>query len=548
MFGLRFVHRVISSTDSFLLIRPDFICPPIVQCLLLFKVALQDSRWKKAMDEEYQALLRNHTWDLVPPAHHSPITCRWIFRVKRHSDGSIARFKARLVARGFLQQPGRDYSETFSPVFKPSTLRIVLTIALSRAWPIRQLDVNNAFLHGTLEEEVYMVQPPGFEDPAHPTHLCRLKKALYGLKQAPRAWYLALSRFLLSMGFRRSQTDHSLFVYNHAGVLIYFLVYVDDIVLTGSSDTVLARFISQLTKEFSVKDLGPLHHFLGIEVVPHPTGLLLSQRQYILTILKNHGMLGIKPAVTPMRAGNPGSSTSAAAFSDITGYRRALGMLQYLSFTRPDISFAVNRLSQYMHCPSVDHWTSVKRIFRYLKGTLDFGLYLHKSQGLQLTAFSDSDWGGTTDDGRSTTAYVLYLGPNIISWKSTKQKSVSRSSTEAEYRAVANAGAEILWVKNVLHELGITLSSVPMLYCDNQGATYVCVNPVFHSRMKHLALDFFFVRELIKRGQLHVSHISTKLQIADALTKPLGQSLFEHFRSKLGVSDGTSILRGRITT
>ncbi|CAH9132140.1 unnamed protein product [Cuscuta epithymum] len=496
------------------------------------------------MEDEYAALQRNCTWELVPHTTQKPISCKWLFRVKRHPDGSIARFKARLVARGYLQQPGRDYFETFSPVTKPATVRIILTIALARNWPLRQLDVNNAFLHGTLSEEVFMVQPPGFVDSTHPKHICRLRKALYGLKQAPRAWYQELSNFLLSVGFRKSRADTSLFIYSHQDVTLYFLVYVDDIVLTGNSPPSLERFVSQLTARFSVKDLGPLHHFLGVEVIPHAHGLFLTQRQYIIHVLEECGMLGAKEADTPMSTSVSLHAEPTNAITDATQFRRSLGLLQYLAFTRPDISFAVNKLSQHMHQPQTVHWQAVKRILRYLKGTLNHGLVLHKSANLHISAFSDSDWGNIYEQGRSTTAYVLYLGPNVISWKSAKQKCVARSSTEAEYRAVAHASAELLWVRHLLSELRIPIPATPTLFCDNLGATYVCANPVFHSRMKHLALDYFFVRDLIEQGKLNVQHISTKLQIADVLTKPLGRSPFFFFRSKLGVSDGTSILRG----
>ncbi|CAH9088710.1 unnamed protein product [Cuscuta europaea] len=307
-------------------------------------------------------------------------------------------------------------------------------------------------------------------------------------------------------------------------------------------------FIHKLTTRFSIKDLGHLHHFLGIEVIPSSRGIFLSQRQYILNILDTFKMTGAKESSTPMTSAALTSGPSDCPMLDPKLYRRVLGLLQYLAFTRPDISFVVNRLSQHMHCPSDHHWQAVKRVLRYLKGTINFGLFLHRNCPLQLTAFSDSSWGNVSDAGHSTTGYVLYLGPNIISWKSAKQKCVSRSSTEAEYQAVANTTAELLWAQNILRELGIQLPTKPVLYCDNLGATYVCVNPVFHSRMKHLALDYFFVRELVEQGALRVQHISTKLQIADILTKPLGRDLFEKFRLKLGVSKGTSILWGRNNT
>lgn len=436
------------------------------------------------MDEEYGALLKNNTWDLVPRTNKVPIACKWVFRVKRNSDGSISRYKARLVAKGFLQQPGRDYFETFSPVTKPATVRIVLSIALSRNWPLRQLDVNNAFLNGVLHEEVYMVQPHGYVDPQFPTHVCKLRKALYGLKQAPRTWYLELSKFLLSFGFHKSRADASLFVYYSSDVIVYFLVYVDDTILTGSSLDFLSKFVDELSHRFSLKDMGVLHQFLGVEVIPTPTGLFLTQRQYIHNILESCHMDGAKVVTTPMASSSVLTLDDGSPATDATEYRRVLGLLQYLAFTRPDISFFVNKLSQFMHAPTLFHWQAVKRVLRYLKGTIHHGLFLHRENSLQLRSFSDSDWGGVRDGGRSTTAYLLYLGSNIVSWKSVIQNTVSRSSTEAEYRALANAVAEVLWVKNLLYELGIVLRHPPVVFCDNLGATYVSANPVFHSRMK----------------------------------------------------------------
>lgn len=199
-----------------------------------------------------------------------------------------------------------------------------------------------------------------------------------------------------------------------------------------------------------------------------------------------------------------------------------------------------------MHSPTELHWTALKRVLRYLKNSIFHGLFLRKGESLQLTAFSDSDWGGNLDNGRSTTGYVLYIGPNAISWKSSRQKSVSRSSTEAEYKAIANTTAEILWIQNLLHEMGINLTLPPTLFCDNTGATYLCANPVFHSRMKHISLDYHFVRECVANGSLKVLHVSTRDQLADVLTKALPRQQFTHLRSKIGVSDGASILRGRV--
>ncbi|KAI3526642.1 hypothetical protein L1887_05902 [Cichorium endivia] len=513
-----------------------------------YNQALKDPNWRHAMDQEFNALLQNGTWELVPKASHNPIGCKWIFRIKRNPDGSISKYKARLVAKGFLQQYGKDYFDTFSPVTKPVTIRVILSIALSKNWPLRQLDVNNAFLHGTLHEEVFMTQPPGFAHPQFPNHVCKLRKSLYGLKQAPRAWYIELTSFLLSCGFRKSQADASLFIYNHSNVLCFFMVYVDDIVLTGNNTNFLNQFIQSLANRFSIKDLGALHHFLGIEVIPTSHGLFLSQHRHIQDLLTKFHMDGAKEVATPLNSSTVLAPMDGSPSVDPTPYRKLVGSLQYLAFTRPDVSYAINRLAQFMHAPSQIHWQALKRVLRYLKGTIYHGLFLKRDSSLTLNAFLDSDWGGVLNGGRSTTAYIVYLGSNIISWKSAKQKSVSRSSTEAEYKALANASAEVSWVQNLLTDLGVTTTSLPKLFCDNTGATYLCANPVYHSHMKHVALDYHFVREKVADGSLKVLHINSHDQLADALTKPLNRAPFLRLRSKIGVSDGSSILRGRITT
>ncbi|KAJ0443321.1 putative RNA-directed DNA polymerase [Helianthus annuus] len=349
------------------------------------------------MDIEFNALITNATWELVPPSHHKPIGCKWVFRIKRRPDGSIEKYKARLVAKGFLHEYGKDYFETFSPVTKPVTIRTVLAIALSQNWPLRQLDVTNAFLHGTLHEDVYMIQPPGYENPDFPNHLCHLRKSLYGLKQAPRAWYMELTNFLLELGFRKSVADPSLFIYSHDGIISYFLVYVDDIVLTGSSDTFVQHIIRSLSKKIYIKDLGMLHHFLGIEVISTTNGLFLSQHAHIQNLLTKFKMDGAKHVTTPLNSTEPLSPVDGSPHVDPTPYRQLVGSLQYLAFTRPDISFSVNKLSQYMHNPTQLHWQALKRVLRYLKGTIHHRLFLNRGSPITLTAFTDSNWGGITD-------------------------------------------------------------------------------------------------------------------------------------------------------
>lgn len=255
------------------------------------------------MDVEYNALMKNKTWHLVPKRKGINIVdCKWVYKTKRKADGSLDRYKARLVAKGFKQRYGVDYEDTFSPVIKPASIRIVLSVAISRGWSLRQLDVQNAFLHGILEEEVYMQQPPGYEDTKRPGYVCKLDKALYGLKQAPRAWYSRLSSKLQALGFKSSKADTSLFFYNSGGVTVFILVYVDDIIVASSHQEAVSALLKDLSKDFALKDLGDLHYFLGIEVTKVNNGILLTQERYVNDLLCRVNMKDCKPVVTPLSA------------------------------------------------------------------------------------------------------------------------------------------------------------------------------------------------------------------------------------------------------
>jgi hypothetical protein len=491
--------------------------------------ALSEPNWRSAMQAEYDALIANDTWSLVPrPPGVNVVTGKWIYRHKLLADGSLDRYKARWVLRGFTQRPGIDYDETFSPVVKPATVRVVLSLALSQNWPIHQLDVKNAFLHGTLTETVYCMQPSGFVDSSRSDFVYRLNKSLYGLKQAPHAWHHRFASHLVSLGLVEAKSDTSLFICRRGPDTAYLLLYVDDIVLTASSAGFLKYIIEALQREFAMTDMGQLHHFLGISVTHSADGLFLSQRQYNQDILERAGMSACKPCSTPVDLHSK-LSADGPPVADATQYRSLAGALQYLTFTRPDIAFAVQQICLYMHDPREPHLAALKRILRYLQGTLALGLTMRRSSPTELVVYTDADWAGCPDTRRSTSGYAVFLGDNLVSWSSKRQHTVSRSSAEAEYRAVANGVAEATWLRQLLLELHHPPRHATLVYCDNISVVYLSGNPVQHQRTKHVEIDLHFVREKVALGHVRVLHIPTTSQYVDVFTKGLPTSLFQEF-------------------
>ncbi|GKA35263.1 putative RNA-directed DNA polymerase [Tanacetum coccineum] len=494
--------------------------PPLPPPITRQRPLHEQPEWRQAMKEEYDALMKNGTWSLVPRASNTNVVDgKWVYRLKRDKNGAITRYKARFVAKGFRQQPGIDFHETFSPVVKSTTIRAVLSLAVTNDWPLRQLDIQNAFLHGNLKEQVYMKQPPGFIDPQRPNHVCLLHKSLYGLKQAPRAWFERLSKALFDLGFKGSKTDPSLFIYSRGDTLLYILVYVDDIIVTGNNKGTIDNIICQLGSAFALKDLGPLNYFLGIEIVPHVSGILLSQKKYILELLQSAGLSNCNPVSSPM------VTSSSLSLDD--------GMSIYACSDRESLVCAVKRILRYLH-GTVEHGMPIRRssdsTFQAFTDVLWKG-----NPDTFLEAFSNADWAGDLDDRWSTRGFAIYLGSNLISWTARKQRTVSRSSTEAEYKALADTVAELTWLQALLNKLGIRSSSTPILWCDNLGATYLSANPIFHARTKHVEIDYHFVREKVAQGDLRVQHISTHDHIADIFTKPLPTPRFLFLRSKLQV-------------
>jgi Reverse transcriptase (RNA-dependent DNA polymerase) len=404
--------------------------------------------WNIAMKDEIKALEKNKTWTLVPlPKGKKPVGCKWVYQTKYNSDRTIERHKARLVAKGFTQIYGIDYQEIFAPVVKMSTVRILLSIAVNLGWTLSQMDVKNVFLQGTIEEEVYMTLPPGYENDSNKDCVCKLNKSIYGLKQSPRVWYDKLSYSLLLHNFTKSSADSSMFVKHSDGTTTIVLVYVDDIIVTGNNEKEIQTVKNYLKNKFDIKDLGRFKYFLGIEIAhSKENGLFLSQRKYILDLLKKTGKLGAKPSSTPMESNKKLYLEEGELLKDIGQYQRLVGKLIYLTVTRPDIAFAVSLVSQFMHAPRITHLEAVERILRYLKGSPGQGIWMKKNNNNMIVGYSDADWAGSYDR-KSTTGYYTFVGGNLVTWKNKKQNVVARSSAEAEYRAMASTASELIWIK-----------------------------------------------------------------------------------------------------
>ena len=497
--------------------------------------ALSHPGWRTAMIEEMQALDANGTWTLVDlPVGKRAIGCKWVFAIKMNPDGSVARLKARLVAKGYAQTYGVDYSDTFSPVAKLTSVRLFISMAATHDWPLHQLDIKNAFLHGDLQEEVYVEQPPGFVAQGEYGKVCRLHKSLYGLKQSPRAWFGKFSQAVEEFGMHKSKSDHSVFYKRSTSGIILLVVYVDDIVITGSDSVGISALKSFLHTQFHTKDLGELKYFLGVEVMRSKKGILLSQRKYVLDLLTETGKLGAKPCSAPMTP-NLQLTEDGELFDDPEKYRRLVGKLNYLTVTRPDIAYSVSVVSQFMSSPTVHHWTALEQILCYLKGAPGRGILYRNHGHTHIECFSDADWGGSKIDRRSTTGYCVFVGGNLVSWKSKKQNVVSRSSAESEYRAMAQSVCEVMWIYQLLDEVGLKVSIPAKLWCDNQAALHIASNPVFHERTKHIEIDCHFVREKIQQNLVSTGHVKTGEQLGDIFTKALNGVRVDYICNKLGM-------------
>ncbi|GJR43087.1 putative ribonuclease H-like domain-containing protein [Tanacetum coccineum] len=453
------------------------------------------------------------------------IGIKWVFRNKRNERSIIVKNKARLVAQGFRQEEGIDYDEVFAPVARIEAIRLFLAFASYMGFTVYQMDVKSAFLYGTIEEEVYVHQPPGFIDPAHPNKVYKVIKALYGLHQAPRAWYETLSSFLLENGFRRGTIDKTLFIKKNKSDIMLVQVYVDDIIFSSTKKSMCTEFEEVMHKRFQMSSMGELTFFLGLQVKQQPDGIFISQDKYVADILKKFDFCSIKTATTPIESNKPLVKDEDGVEVDVHEYRSMIGSLMYLTASRPDIMFAVCACARFQVTPKASHLHAVKRIFRYLKHQPKLGLWYPRDSPFELEAFSDSDYAGASLDRKSTTGGCQFLGRRLISWQCKKQTIMANSTTEAEYVAAAHCCGQVLWIQNQMMDYGFNFMNTK-IHIDNESTICVVKNPVYHSRTKHIEIRHHFIRDCYEKRLIDVLKIHTDSKVADLLTNGFDVTMF----------------------
>lgn len=486
----------------------------------------QSKFWITAMDEEYKSLIENETWKIEElPKGKNAIKTKWVFCTKNGVNGEILRYKARLVAKGYSQIEGIDYQETFAPVVRYTSIRILLSYAAHMNLKITQMDAVTAFLNGYLSEEIYIEQPEGYADGTG--RYCKLIKSIYGLKQSPRVWNETLNEALIGHGLTRSISDQCIYSCTGEGKILIVAVYVDDILIFSNSDELDLDIRNKLKNTFKMKDLGEASSILGIRITRKKElkTITIDQENYVQRILKRFNMEDCNPVTNPLETGlklskdmSPTTEEEKAEMKGIP-YRQAVGSLLFLAMiSRPDICFAVNALSRYCNEPGKQHWNSIKRVLRYIKGTASYAItYGRSSEG--LVGYSDADWGSDKDDRRSITGYVFLLYDGAISWACKKQPTVALSTTEAEYMASTAAIQEAIWVNNFMNEILKMNKTTTVLFCDNKGAMGILNNNSYSSRTKHIDIKARFIRENLENKSIEIKYVPTADMTADILTK-----------------------------
>lgn len=506
-------------------------------------------QWKAAYDKEIQCIKDKGVWHLVTrPANRNVIKGRWVFKIKLREDGSISKYKACYVAKGYSQVEGVDFGETFSTTSKPASFRVFMTMAASRGWDVEQMDAISAFLNCDCHEEIYLKLPDGYCTDKN--LVATLDKTLYGLKQSARNWNDDVCTFLVGIGFKPSDADACLYTRTSAVSSTFSAIYVhvDDMGITGNEIASVKKAISD---RWSMEDLGIAHCIVGIQICRiSQFSYCISQPAMIDAILAHFGMTHCRSATNPFPANlklTRASDSEAAKFL-ATGlpYCRAVGSLIYLAIcTRPDISFAVRVLSQHLKRPSQQHWDGFVHLLRYLKGTRHLAIHYcnhitdNTLSGNQSWDFPyghvDADWAGDKSTQWSITGYLFKLFGGAISWRSKLQPTVALSSTEAEYRSTTEAGQEFAWLKQLVSAFNYPCPRPTPIHCDNLGAIQLTSKTIFHARTKHIEIQYHFIRELVKKGIVSLVHCASQEMMADLLTKPLGKGLFQKMRDLIGM-------------
>jgi hypothetical protein len=483
--------------------------------------------WREAIQDEMDSIMGNNTWVLadLPPGSKA-IGCKWIFKKKMKVDGTIDKFKARLVAKGFTQKDGIDYFDTYAPVARISTIRVLIALASIYKLQIHQMDVKTAFLNGELDEEIYMKQPEGFIVQGQEHKVCKLVKSLYGLKQAPKQWHEKFDKVILSNGFRIHQSDkcvYSKFIGNK-GVII--CLYVDDMLIFGTDLESIQNTKEILSSSFSMKDMGVADIILGIRIMRQGDSLVLNQSHYIEKILKKFNHFDSPPISTPFDPHIKLYPNTGRAISQLE-YSRVIGSLMYaMTCTRPDIAYAVGKLSRYTHNPSDIHWNAVNRVLRYLKKTIDYGI-VYSGYPSVLEGYTDASWIAENEDHLSTSGWVFTLGGGAVSWGSKKQSIITDSTMAAEFVALASGSKEAEWLRSMLWELPLWPKPMPpiSLHCDSQSMLSRAYSQIYNGKSRHIGLRHSYVRNLITDGVITIDYVKSNQNLADPLTKGLAREL-----------------------
>ncbi|GKB33893.1 putative ribonuclease H-like domain-containing protein [Tanacetum coccineum] len=508
-----FADQVMGAEADFNNMEPSTIKPTKIT------QALDEESWVEAMQEELLQFKIQKVWTLVDlPYGKKAIGTKWVYRYKKDERGIVVRNKARLVVQGYKQEEGIDYDEVFAPVARIEAIRLFLAYASFMNFLVYQMDVKSAFLYGTIEEEVYVSQPLGFVDPEFPEKVYKVEKALYGLHQAPRAWYETLSTYLLDNGFYRGQIDKTLFIKRVKDDILLVQVYVDDIIFGSTKKSLCTDFEQIMHKRFQMSSIGELTFFLGLQVKQKEDGIFISQDKYVGEILKKFGFSSIRTASTPIETNKALTIDEDGEDVDVHLYRSMIGSLMYLTSSRPDIMFSVCACSRFQVQPKVSHLNAVKRIFRYLKGRPNLGLWYPKDSPFILEAFSDSDYAGASLDRKSTTGGCQFLGSRLISWQCKKQTVVANSTTEAEYIAASHCCGQVLWIQNQMLDYGYNFMQTK-IHVDNESAICVVKNPVYHSKTKHIEIRHHFIRDSYEKRLIKMVKIHTNNNVAYLLTK-----------------------------